>query len=261
MYLGNPLLPLNLSVDKALSKIKKVLKEKNWDSFDLGEMKLVLVPYFYFNYHYYKEKESEGEKVVEASGDGVLSLNAFELKIQEVTTKLIKENIEKAKNEAPEIEFSQLASELDKKEVKNILTFKTAEYLKLPKQNIVISSIKNVFMPIYETFITINKKTHKININAVSGEVLGIEQVPAREKGFIELTQETLNDLSKPENWLKYSKEILLGTGKKAKEKTKDTIKVQEKKEKSFMSIFEKKWFIILIIILALFLIFLALFN
>ncbi len=264
MFLGNPSLPLKVPVNEALAKVEKVLREKNWEDFSLGTMKLVLVPYFYFNYHYYKEKESSQGKIIESSVDGFLALNGVELHIEEGTAKIIQKNLKETTNNSPEIEFSELETSIGKKEQDEVLKFKVAEFFQIPKQNVVISSSKKYSLPLYETFITIGKETYQININAINGELIGIEKVPEREKGFVELTKEVIHDLSTPKGWLKYSKEMLIDAGKKAKKLPKQKLlkneKSVDKKVKINLSILSNKWVMILIILLALFLIFIAVF-
>ncbi len=261
MFLGNPSLPVNMPVNEALEETQKILKEKNWLNFELGSLKLVLMPFFYFNYHYYREKENNGEKVIESSVDGFLALNGSELRINEDITDLIKNNLKTITNTAPEIEFEEKETSVEKREQDEVLKFKTAEFFQIPKDNVVISSARKLFVPFYETFITIEKNTFEIKINAVTKEIIGIEEVPEREKGFLEITKETIEDLSRPEGWIRYSKELLVGGSKKIPKVV--SSKSSQEKKKSFsmdLSFFSTKWFLAIIIILALFLIFLALF-
>ncbi len=264
MFLGNPSLPLEFPVNEALSKVNGILTKKNWHNFEVGNLKMVLVPYFFFHYHYYIESENkeESKKVIEKSFDGYLALNGVTLEMEKNSADLIKKYLKKLSNEAPSMPFEEKETLLEKKECEKVIRFKSAEHFKIPKENILISSIKKVFFPLYETFIEVNKQNFEIVINATNGEVLGIGAVPEREKGFLELTKETLTELSEPKAWLTYSKGLFTETGKaiggKAKNATQIIPKISEKK--SLSSIFSSNWFLFLIIILALFLIYLALF-
>ena len=142
-------------------------------------------------------------------------------------------------------------------------TIKVAHFFKLPKETVVISSLKKCFLPVYETFITIGEKTHKINVNAYGeGNIVGVEDVADREKGFIELTKEALEELSTPKGWVNYSKGIVNEVGKSLSGNQKETTAPKEKNvNPGFdLSFFASKWFIVLIMILGLFLIYLALF-
>ncbi len=269
MYLGNPLLPQTISVDQALSKVKKVLEEKNWSEFEVGTVKLILVPYFYFNYHYYVEKNNKDEKVIDKSVDGFLAINANSLNVDEKIAKLIKSNIKNLTNQVPELEFEELPINIEKNEQKIVIGLKIAEFFKIPKQTVLVSSIKKCFLPLYETNVTIQNKIYKININAfVESDLIGVEKIPTREKGFVEITKETLADLSTPAGWATYSKGLLGEVTKEVVSNTKEvskttTQKITTTKKNDFkfdFSLFSNKWVLGLIIILGLFLIYLAFF-
>jgi hypothetical protein len=260
MYLGNPLLPLTLPVDKALVKVEAVLKEKNLTDFEIGTMKLVLIPYFFFNYHYYTQKEENNQLVVDETIDGKLVLNANKLKIEKDLLKLFEQNVKKITNDAPKLEFVELETLVGKIHQNEILQIKTAEEFNIPKNQVAISSVNKYYLPMYETFITINKENYRININALDGNIHGVDKVPEREKGFLEITRETLNELKDPKVWLKYSKEILGETTKKVVSSEVKIEKKNIKETKIDLSIFSSKWMLAFIIILALFIIFIAIF-
>ena len=261
MYLGNPTLPLTLPVNEALVKVEAVLKEKNLINFEIGTMKLVLVPYFFFNYHYYTEKEENNQMVIDKTVDGQLILNANQLKIEKDLLKVFIENIKKISNTAPLIEFTELETLVGKIHQKEILAVKTAEEFNVPKDHVVISSINKYYLPVYETFITIEKENYRININAINGDVSGVDKVPEREKGFMEITKETLNELKDPKAWLKYSKEMLGESTKKVASKATPLVEKKNIKETNIdLSIFSSKYMLVFIIILALFIIFIAIF-
>jgi len=257
-------LPLSLSAKEALTKVETVLRQKNWNNFDSGELKLVLIPYYLYNYNYHTEIEKEGKTIVESSKDGMLALNGSSLKVEEKTVGVIQENLSKTKQDAPPIEHEVKTTSLSKATQEHILKIKTAEFFEISKDNVVISNVKKVMFPMYESFITIEEKTHEIIVNGVSGDVYGIEEVGEREKGFIEITKETLRDLKDPAAWLKYTKGLAVETGKflrgqetnPGEESSDGNVSVVPSESK--LSFLTSKWFLVLIIILALFLIYLA---
>ncbi len=259
MYLGNPMLPVLLPVKEALQKVTKILKEKNWQDFEIGSMKLVLTPFFFYQYHYFLEEEKNNSKIVTQSVDGVISLNANSLKIDEKITKLIKNKSSEQNNTAPQVEFSQQESNLSKKQQEKVLIIKTAQHFSVPKENLVVSDIRQFLVPFYETQITIKSQTYSIVINAIDGGLSGVEKIPEREKGFLEITKETLEELTSPTAWVKYTKELLLDASSAV---TVSSKKVKIEKKESFkplnLSFLESKWVLILIMILALLLIYLA---
>jgi len=262
------MLPLSLSAKEALSKVEAVLNNKNWKDFDSGELKLVLVPYYLYGYHYHTEKEVDGKKIVESSKDGVLLLNASSLKIEENLIKLFQNNVGEPEQEAPKIEHEVKKNLLSKTTQDHVLKVKTAEFFKIAKDNVVISNVKLIMLPLYESFITVVGETHEIFINAVTGEVNGTSEVPSREKGFMEITQETLRDLKDPKAWLTYTKGLAIETRKFLADKneslssaTNDKKVVGSNKDVIKLSFLSSKWILVLIILLALFLIYLAMFT
>ena len=264
MYLGNKLLPLSLSAKEALAKIGEVLSQKNWKDFDGGELKLVLVPYYLYNYHFHTEAENEGEVFVQSSKDGQLALNGSSLLVEEKTTNLILENMEAISEQAPEIEHEIKKSVITKVTQEHILKIKTAEFFKINKDNVIVSNVKQVMIPMYESFITVDGKTHEIIVDGTTGNIYGIEEVEEREKGMVEITQETLHDLKDPKAWLIYTKGLAIETRKFFAEKNdKPRVKNEEKVAApvvSRVSFLSSKWIYVLIIILALFLIYIAFF-
>lgn len=262
MYLGNPLLPLNISLADAEEIIRKEIRKKDWVDFNLKESKLLLVPYFYFNHHFFKEDD---DKKVKASIDGFLAMNGSTLKLEENVAKLINDNKTNSQKNIPKIKFSQVETNIEKKELLPVIKFKLSEYFQVPKQNIVVSSIKKFFLPIYEISFLINNQEYFFNVGAVEGNIFNSDEIPFREKKILEIIRETLRELSKPNNWLKYFKEIFLELKKLFfSKKEKDFIKKDSKKNTKFFPIFlnffSSKFFLLILMLLALFLIFISLF-
>jgi len=272
LYLGNPLLPINSSVQETIAQVDKVLKEKKWHEFKVATLKLTLVPYFLFNYHYFLERDASGEKLISNSFDGILSLDGHAIKVDEEMTPLIKENWSKGSTAAPEMEYDEKWNNVDKKAQDSVLQLKVAQHFNVPKGNVVITSIRRVLVPFYKASVTVKEGTYLVTINAVNGEMKGIEAIPAREQGFMELTKEAFNDLKKPSGWLQYSKDIAKETHKVIKRKKGATENksgeqrphIAEMAKESvtltpYLPILTSKWVIFVIIILALLLIYLAL--
>jgi hypothetical protein len=258
MYLGNPMLPVSLPVNEALQKITKILEEKNWQNFEIGSMKLVLTPFFFYQYYYFLEEEKSNSKIVTQTVDGYISLNANSLKIDEAISKLIKNKSREQDNVAPQIEFSELESNLSKKQEEKVLTVKTAQFFSVPKENMGISNVRQVLVPFYETQITIMSQTYSIVINAIDGDLKGVEKIPIREKGFLEITRETLDELTSPTTWVTYTKELFLD----ASSAMVSSKVVEKEKKEAFkplnLSFLESRWVLILIMLLALLLIYLS---
>lgn len=263
MYLSNPLLPLNASIPKLTQKIKEELKKKDWNEIEIQKPTLVLVPYFLYNYHYYTEHKDGDKGLIKDTFDGVLIINGHTIRIEENLVELIKHNWKKSIQNTPKEKFEEKWNNIDRKQQNEVIQLKTAEYFDVPKQNVIITSVRKVLLGFYLTTVKVDHQEFEIKINALNEEIKGLEKVPFREKGIVELTKDTFSDLKKPKNWWVYTKELFAET-KKDKNKKKESSgkegQISFPKIKINLSIFSTKAILILIIILALFLIYLALF-
>ncbi|MEI7960928.1 MAG: hypothetical protein WCI04_01200 [archaeon] len=256
MYLGNPLLPINLTVASAIDSVKKELSKRFWHEHELKPLKLNLVPYFLFNYHYYFEQDDSAKKTIKKSTHGILAVDGHDVSIREDQVELIKHNWKKGSNIIPKGAFEEKWNNIEKREQDAVLTLKTAEQFNVSKDNVVISSARKVFIPFYKTSVIAGGKEYPLIINAVDGTIEGIKKIPHREKGRREIAKETINELKDPKNWIKYSKDAILESTTLAASSAKD-IKIPSLKEKknSKLNIFDSKIILIVIMIIALLLI------
>ena len=270
MYLGNPLLPINIPAVSAAESIKKKLAEKNWHEYEQKPLLLNLVPYFLFNYHYFIESDSKEHRVVKRSLDGILVIDGHDITIREDLVELIKNNWKNSLPEVPRGSFDEKWCNIEKKDIEDVLKVKTAEHFEVPKSNVVISSAKKLFLPLYKTSVVLDKREYKLIINAVDGKIEGLKQIPEREKSYSEITTETINELKDPRNWIKYSIEaITVGTSSVAS-KTKEIVHISNgstpvstsiKNNPISLSFIHSRWFLILLILVGLFLIYVGLFK
>jgi len=266
LYLGNPLLPINITAIGAASSIKKELESKNWHEYELGPLKLDLVPYFLFNYHYYLENGGDGKKTIKSTVHGLLAVDGHRIEVRDDLVELLKNNWKKSSPEIPRGEFYEKWNNVDKREQDEVLQLKTAQFFGIPKPNVVISSPKKMLVPFYKTTVIIDEKEYSLIINAIDGSIQGIKEIPEREKGYMEITKETINDLKKPSSWIRYSKEALFeGSGaiaKKISNANAEKSSTEKKASKSIdLSFLDSKLILILIMILGLLLIFMGLFR
>ncbi|MDD4250824.1 MAG: hypothetical protein PHX27_01375 [Candidatus ainarchaeum sp.] len=266
MYLGNPLLPSKTTIDEATSMVKKVLLEKNWVEIKKPKVRILLESYFFFNYHYFNESSSK-ENIIENSVDGLLAINAFTLLIDKEISDLIIKNSKDVSNVAPSIDFIKIKSIIDKKNAGEVIKLKVAEHFKVSKKNVVVSGIKKYMVSFYELTFNINKKDIVVLVNSVNGKIIDSTRIPVREKELMEVTKETLQELAHPNSWLKYTKEIFLEIGTKLSKKLKkgkqknNVILIKDLKEKNFtksLAFLDSKLVWIIIILLAIFLIYLS---
>ena len=265
MYLGNPLLPINVTALSAEDSIKKKLNQKNWHEYEIKPIKLILVPYFLFNYHYFIEDTGDGKKTVKSTVHGILAIDGHDIEVREDLVELLKVTWKKAVAEIPRGQFDEKWCNIEKKEQIEVLQLKTAEWFEVPKQNVVVSSPKKFFVPFHKTSAVVEGKEYPLIVNAIDGTIQGIKEVPERQKGYIEITRETVSELKHPSNWIKYSREAfeegtttIVDAARGEKEKPLDKKKKIVGPDFSWL---DSKPIWLLIIILALLLIFIGIFR
>jgi hypothetical protein len=205
MFLGNPVFPIAFEIEKVAGLIEATLKKKNWRSFDKGEVKLVLTPVYVFYYDAVFPEEGKPKGKAER---GRLALNAETAELnKELADSMPADNelVKELPDEYPLVVRKPLFS---KAEAEKIALLKTAALIGADRSNVVLTGLKVVYYPMWLAFVTVKEKTYELEISAVTGEIFGEEQVPKREKGFVEITRETLHELKEPGAWIRYSKEI-----------------------------------------------------
>ncbi len=267
MYLGNPLLPIKITPAEAVEKLNKEIKKKNWYEFELTPLKLTLVPYFLFNYHYYIENDNEGKNVIKSTVHGILAVDGHDIEIRTDLIDVLKYNWKNTMQEIPRGEFSERYCNIDKKDQNEVLQLKTAQHFNVPKENVVISEPRKLLLPEYWTTAKIAGKKYELTYNAVDASFGGMKEIPERQKGYMELTKETFNELKDPKNWLLYSAQVIeeglsFAVDPKSKNgKNKSKPQLTTTKSKFSLSIFESKGILLLIILLAILLIVASIFK
>lgn len=268
MYLSSPLLPINASIPKINQQIKEALKKKDWHEIEIEKPTLILVPYFLYNYHYYTEHKDSEKGVIKDTFDGVLVINGHTIKIEEDLVELIKHSWKKSIQTTPKEKFDEKWNNIDRKQQHEVIQLKTAEYFDAPKQNVLVTSVRKVLLGFYLTKVKVDHQEFEVKVNALNEKIHGLEKIPSREKGIVEITKDTMGDLKKPKNWWIYTKDLFKDTKKSVSSKNKDKKDDSKESKKASLvpkisfdlSIFSTKAILILIILLALFLIYLALF-
>lgn len=205
MFFGNPVFPISFQIEEVASLVEEALRKKNWRKFEAGEIKLVLTPFYLFYY----DAILEGEKRAR------LALNARTAELSKEMAESMPEEealVRELPDSYPIIMRKALFS---RQEAEKIALLKTAAMLGVDRKNIVLTNFKMIYFPLWIAYFTVAKETYALEISAVSGEIFGEEKVPQREKGFVEVTKETLKELKRPGAWIEYSKGIADIAGEK----------------------------------------------
>ena len=217
MFFEKPAFPVSLSQKEAQEKVSLLLKKKHWNEFSFPSSTLFYIPYWFFSYDIFEDTE----KHTKATISGHAALNAFSNKLDESVSDLAVHEGFSLENEIlHDYSYRHLKARLSESEAREIIPIKIASEEQVKKQNIIISGLELLYVPIWVLDTKIDVETISFRINATTGKIMNADSLPGREKGFSELAAEAFEDLSKPEEWLSYSAEIISelskGAGKAA---------------------------------------------
>jgi hypothetical protein len=212
MFVGNPVIPVSFTLENAAGLVEQALKKKNWQNFEKGDIKLVLAPFFIFRYD---AAIGEAGKPSRETRQCRLAMNGETAELAEGIAEAVPEDSSLLKELPDEYPLAVRKPIFSRKEAEKIALLKTASFLGTSRENIVLSAFREIYYPMWIVFATVAGQAYEFEISAVNGKLLGEEKVPEREKGFVELTRETLEELKEPGAWLRYSREIAAIGGEK----------------------------------------------
>jgi len=206
MLLEHPALKLTVGVQDIINIIEALLREKNWKKFELMNFKLVYTPMYVFNYDVLMEQDVQGQTYSQGFS-GTMALNAVNSKLEPVVTEILeKQPVEYEKDISHDFEYELEKPAITRDELKDTCQIKMAGKFNVGKEAIAASGFRLIYWPVWRVFVTLPKRIQKINIEAVSGYTLNIEEVPEKEKTWMQVTEETIDLLKTPEGWMKLSK-------------------------------------------------------
>lgn len=206
MYLDSNALSVSFPLEEAVKLIDSLVKAKYWVDFKKGDLKLVYMPCWFFNYAAHKDSEKDKEKKTKIISSGRLSFLEFSHEFDESIVKLYSSFEKNVSNEASGQYPSDVQdSRLSKDELDSVIRVKLASDLDVSKDNITISALEKIYLPVWSVSVTLGEENYKTVISAVDGEIISEEEIPEKERGWLEITAETINDLKKPDAWLGYA--------------------------------------------------------
>jgi hypothetical protein len=206
MLLENPAPVLNIGIQDILGILESTLREKNWKHFELANLKLVYTPHYVFNYDALREEEIKGQTLSESTS-GVMAMNAITGHLEPVLQHVMeKQPVSYEKDISHDLQYEIEKPAITRKEVSESCKVKIAGQLSIKKDNVSISGARLVYWPVWRIFVTLPNQIQKVEIEAVAGIALNFEEVPTREKGWLEVTTETLRKMKSPGGWADISK-------------------------------------------------------
>lgn len=200
--LDAPALQLRMETKDALGILEGILRARHWKDFELANLGLFYVPYWFFNYDVYRELGGQAE-----SFSSRMCMNGVTGQLEPIIAQVTEEiPVEKSKEIVHDTAYKVKNPTVKEKEVKDVAKIKIAGQVGIPKDNVTISGVTLIYVPVYTVWVTLSSGYRRIDLDAISGSPLNIESVPERERGFTEVTADMLEDLKTPQGWVDYSK-------------------------------------------------------
>jgi hypothetical protein len=211
MALENPALALTIKVQDILYILEGILKQRNWKDFELASIKLVYTPFHIFNYDILVEdKDSQTSQ----GTSGVMAINAVNGRLDPELVDIIeKQPVTYEKEISHDIQYEVAPTAISKDELKETGRVKLAAQLGVKKENVSVSGIRTVYWPVWTVFAELTGMVQKIEVDGVTGVPLNIEEVPTREKGWLEVTADTLQKMKSPSGWVELGGSVATAAG------------------------------------------------
>ncbi|MBI4215068.1 hypothetical protein HY546_03655 [archaeon] len=202
MILDRPALKLNIGVEEILEILEDTLRERNWQNFEVASLKLVYSPYYIFNYDVLIQSEAASQGF-----SGLMAINATTGKMEPQLAQIMEQQpVNYEKEPSHDIKFDLDSFALSEKELVDTCKMKLAAELQVPKDTLGVSAFRPVYWPTWRIFVSLPRRTQRVDVDAVAGFPLNIQEVPMREKSWLEVTGETLGKLKSPKGWIEVSK-------------------------------------------------------
>ncbi len=211
MYLDRPAFAVSFPLESCLEAIESLIKSKRWTKFEVAEVKLIYAPFFFFNYYSYLEEKREDteQPVVSDTVEGTMAMDAQTNELDEGMASLFEEEVPQTSHRPQQgYKFEVERPLVSERDAPQIAQIKMAKKLELPKANVLISGLRQVYVPVWVASVSVAEGTYRLEFSAVNGETLSETEIPEREKGWLEVTSETLSELKEPGAWVKYSTSV-----------------------------------------------------
>ncbi len=211
MALENPALALTVKVQDILYILEGILKQRNWKDFELASIKLVYTPFHLFNYDILVEdKDSQASQ----GTSGVMAINAVNGRLDPELVDIIeKQPVTYEKEISHDIQYEVAPIAISREELKETGRVKLAAQLGVKKESVSVSGIRTVYWPVWTVFAELTGMVQKIEVDGVTGVPLNIEEVPTREKGWMEVTADTLQKMKSPSGWAELGGSVAAAAG------------------------------------------------
>ncbi len=211
MILNRPSFPISFTFEQTASTIEKVIKNNYWTEFSFASIKLRYVPYWFFNFDIFIESvhPERKEKVVADHKSESIAMNAMDGILNEgVASLMSKHKPERIKEPEQGYEFEVVSPLITEQKFEQLAKIRLAKKFEVGLNNVVISGQRMIYVPEWMLTVTVAEGNYQFNISAVDGQIMNEIEGPIREKGWIEVSKETISELKRPGAWAEYSQEL-----------------------------------------------------
>jgi hypothetical protein len=180
-----------LTPEAALGVVQKEVTHRGYKKLEVEEIRLIYSPYYLFSFDV---KNENGPPVT-----GKAALNAYTGEISDFIPMIMDRPLKKTKNAQEGSEVEESAISLN--EAKTAAKEKIAAQTGLKTEMVSVSAFSKVYIPFYRVWLEVAHSPLKVDVDALMGVPLGIENTPERQKTWGEATGETLNKLKSPSGW------------------------------------------------------------
>ena len=133
MILENPALTLSIRTKDVTEILEGVLKERNWNHFELANLKLAYVPFYIFNYDTLVEQEMQGQTYSQGFS-GLMAMNAITGKLEPLLTQIMEEQpVDYEREISHELKYEMQSPAISMQEVKDTANIKLAGQFNVEK--------------------------------------------------------------------------------------------------------------------------------
>ena len=204
MRLDAPSLEIIVTPEIALNLVKRTVNAKGWKKITFSDINLIFTPFWMFSFDVAGSKNS-----------GRLAINAFTGEIDDYVPFLFqkfKKIRETPKEMKPEIEETSI----EKSELKDILPKKLSAIMGTKPEEIVVSAFSKFYVPFYKIWVSTPRGDYEIRVDGCSGNPLGAEKIPEKEKTWSEAAIGMARKMQSPSGIV----ELARGLGRKTKSRS-----------------------------------------
>ncbi|MFH1586249.1 MAG: hypothetical protein ABID38_00150 [Candidatus Diapherotrites archaeon] len=210
MQLDKPSFSISFTREQADELVDSRVSAKGWNLNKVLQVKSVYHPYILFNFHGFRKSGEEKGEGVKDEIQEKMALDALTDEFSDMASNLGEEKpIENQVIKDEEIEA--LNPLIFEEEAKELLPLKLSAKFDIPRGNVFITGMRMVYAPEWKYLVEVDTKTYDFTIDAVNGGLEGDEKIPVRDKGWNEITKETISELQNPGAWVKYSAATVTG--------------------------------------------------